>query len=105
MSGGFEAKNPGEAFKKMGDCLMDVADGARGSRNLVRGMVADPGMFGVFLGQAMGGPASKACDDAGDGFDKFGESLEKTKEKLDKAKQAYEDQDQSVKDGMKKFEL
>ncbi|MBK1789214.1 hypothetical protein [Prauserella cavernicola] len=103
MSGGFTADNPGEAFGEFGKKLDEVADNARETRNLLRGMVADPGLFGIFLGQIMGAAASAACDDSADGFDKFGEALEKHREKLDKAAKSYEEQDQSVKDEMSEF--
>ncbi|MBK1785481.1 hypothetical protein [Prauserella cavernicola] len=85
-----------DAFDEFGKKLNQLADNTKSTGDLVGGMVADPGLFGVLAGQIIGAAASSACDMTGQAFDKYSEAIQKHKDKLDKTLETYQAQEDDV---------
>ncbi|MEV7550257.1 hypothetical protein AB0N89_11585 [Amycolatopsis sp. NPDC089917] len=103
MSGGQEIP-ASEAFDTFGKKLAGHADEVRQSGDLVGHMVADPGLYGILMGQIIGAAASAYCAETRDAFSKYGESLQKHKEKLDKAYKEYQANEDHAKEQISKVE-
>ncbi|MEU3627812.1 hypothetical protein BS329_38955 [Amycolatopsis coloradensis] len=102
MSGGQDIP-ASEAFDTFGRELNGLADNIRKTGDLVGHMVADPGLYGILMGQIIGAAASAYCGETREAFNKYGESLEKHKEKLDKAVKAYRAQDEHARDEISRY--
>lgn len=104
MSGGYGIEGL-DAFDAFGRELDSVAANVRRTGELVNDMVADPGLWGIALGQVIGAAASKFCADAHDTFVTYGEAIDRHKDKLIEARNSYEEQEQAVVDSITRYQL
>ncbi|WP_197321100.1 hypothetical protein [Saccharomonospora sp. NB11] len=104
MSSGHVIRDYSE-FDEFSRTLDTLASDLRSTGDLVGSMVADPGLWGVLLGQVIGAAASKFCADARDALNDYGEAIELHKEKLDKARRLYEETDRQADESISRYQL
>ncbi|OLT38732.1 hypothetical protein BJF85_08625 [Saccharomonospora sp. CUA-673] len=104
MSGQYEVEDT-DVFDPMEKRLASMSDEVREIGDLVAGMMLDPGLFGVGVGQVIGAAASDACSKTGEALRDYGETIDVHKEKLSNARESYMEQERSVQAAMSEYDL
>ncbi|WP_414939359.1 type VII secretion target [Amycolatopsis sp. cmx-11-51] len=92
MSGGREVTT--EALREFAKHLDRLEESLQKSADMVGSCVADPGLFGIFGGQAYGAGASMHCGKARDQLNEYAENMQKFSDKMHEAAKLYESNEQ-----------
>ncbi|ANN15508.1 hypothetical protein SD37_07445 [Amycolatopsis orientalis] len=94
MVSGFDVTT--EALKKYATHLDQLEEALQKSADMVGSCVADPGLFGIFGGQAYGAGASMHCAKARDQLHKYSENVQEFSDKVRDAAKKYEANEQET---------